>query len=130
MALTSAASTWTFGTTYRFTGFFSPVDNPPTINTGRAGRAIPVKFSLGGAFGLYVLASGYPKSQRVVCDTGAPADEIEETVGAGASSLTYDAASGNYSYTWKTLSSWAGTCRQLVVRLADGTEHVASFKLR
>jgi hypothetical protein len=33
---------------YTFTGFFSPVDNPPTVNVAKAGSAIPVKFSLGG----------------------------------------------------------------------------------
>ena len=32
---------------FNFTGFFPPVDNPPTINTVKAGSAIPVKFSLG-----------------------------------------------------------------------------------
>ncbi|MGH8468315.1 MAG: PxKF domain-containing protein [Gammaproteobacteria bacterium] len=31
---------------------------------------------------------------------------------------------------WKTSKAWAGTCRQLVVRLNDGTEHKASFKFK
>jgi hypothetical protein len=30
---------------------------------------------------------------------------------------------------WKTDKAWAGTNRQLVVKLADGTSHVANFKL-
>jgi hypothetical protein len=33
---------------YNFQGFFPPVDNLPTLNRVNAGRAIPVKFSLGG----------------------------------------------------------------------------------
>jgi hypothetical protein len=41
-----------------------------------------------------------------------------------------DAATGQYSYTWKTDKRWAGTCRQLVVRLVDGSEHIASFQFR
>ena len=49
---------------------------------------------------------------------------------AGNSSLSYDAASGQYSYTWKTDKSWAGSCRQLIVRLVDGTEHVAAFMFK
>jgi hypothetical protein len=26
--------------------------------------------------------------------------------------------------------SWAGSCRQLMVRLVDGTEHIALFQFR
>jgi hypothetical protein len=32
-----------------------------------------------------------------------------------------------YIYTWKTDKSWAKTCRQLTVRLRDGTDHIALF---
>jgi hypothetical protein len=28
---------------------------------------------------------------------------------------------------WKSDKSWAGTCRQLQVKLADGSLHVANF---
>jgi hypothetical protein len=64
------------------------------------------------------------------CSSGAPTDEIEQTVTAGASSLNYDAASGQYNYVWKTDKAWAGSCRQLIVRLVDGTDHVALFQFR
>ena len=69
-------------------------------------------------------APGAPRSKR------ASLDDIEQTVTAGASSLSYDTASGQYSYTWKTEKSWAGSCRQLIVRLVDGTEHTANFKFK
>jgi len=36
-------------------------------------------------------------------------------------------ANGAYTYTWKTLSAWKGTCRELVVTLSDNTEHRATF---
>jgi predicted outer membrane repeat protein len=114
--------------TYNFSGFFPPVDNLPTMNTVKAGKGVPVKFSLGGDQGLDIFAEGYPVSQPIVCDTGAPQDAIEETVTAGASGLSYDAASDTYTYLWKTNKAWAGTCRQLNVRLNDGTEHKANFK--
>jgi prealbumin domain-containing protein len=116
--------------TYAFTGFVGPVDNPPVLNTIKAGQAVPVKFSLGGSLGLDVFASGYPKSQHVTCSTSAPLDAVEETVTAGASSLSYDPATGLYSYVWKTDKAWSQTCRQLIVRLADGTDHVAQFKFK
>ena len=63
------------------------------------------------------------------CSSGAPIDEIEQTVTAGASSLSVSGA-GQYTYTWKTDASWAGTCRTLTVKLADGSSHVAEFKFK
>jgi N-acetylneuraminic acid mutarotase len=113
-----------------FDGFFPPVDNPPTLNSVNAGRAIPVKFTLGGDKGLNIFADGFPASQQITCDSSAPIGEIEETVTAGNSSLSYDPATDQYTYVWKTESAWAGTCRQLIIRLSDGSEHVANFKFR
>ena len=52
---------------------------------------------------------------------------VEETVTAGGSSLSYDPTTGQYIYVWKTEKSWAGTCRQLRVKLMDGTSHIANF---
>lgn len=115
---------------YNFSGFFQPVDNLPVINVAKAGTAIPVRFSLGGNQVLAILAPSYPASQQITCDTSAPLSDIEQTVTAGSSSLTYDAASGQYIYTWKTDKAWAGTCRQLIIRLTDGTEHKANFQFK
>jgi hypothetical protein len=109
-----------------FQGFFSPVDNLPTLNAAKAGSAIPVKFRLGGDQGLAVFAAGYPKSQKVDCDTAAPIDAIEETVTVSSSSLSYSAGTGQYNYVWKTDKSWWGTCRQLILGLNDSTNHVAA----
>jgi hypothetical protein len=86
-----------------------------------------VKLSLSGDQGLAIFASGYPKSQQIACDPSATVDGIEQTVTAGSSSLTYDASADQ---TWKTEKSWAGTCRQLVLKLVDGTSHNANFKFR
>src|SRR5215207_960293 len=111
---------------YDFSGFFSPVNNLPMTNVVNAGRAIPVKFSLSGDQGLDVFEEGYPRSQQVPCDAAVPVDGTEETVAAGASGLTYDTASDEYTYVWKTDKKWTG-CRQLVVKLDDGTLHRANF---
>ncbi len=113
---------------YDWSGFFRPVDND-LLNSVKAGSAIPVKFSLGGDQGLNVFETGYPKSQAIPTDPTAQADQVEQTVTAGSSSLSYDTTTGQYTYVWKTDKSWAGTCRQLVVKLQDGTEHRANFKL-
>jgi predicted extracellular nuclease len=113
-----------------WSGFFPPVDNLPALNSVNAGRAIPVKFSLGGNKGLNIFATGYPLSQQIACSSGAPVDDVEETVTAGNSSLSYSADNDQYNYVWKTEKSWAGQCRQLVVKLVDGTTHVANFKFK
>jgi hypothetical protein len=120
-------ATYTVTLTYDFSGFFQPVDNPPTLNVVSAGRAVPIKFSLNGDQGLTIFAAGYPISQRIECETSAPTDTIEQTVSAGTSGLAYDPVTDTYTYTWKTNRSWANTCRQLTIRLSDGTDHTALF---
>lgn len=113
---------------YNFSGFFPPVDNLPTLNVVQAGVGVPVRFSLNGDQGLDIFAAGYPDSQKIVCTGGTPQDAIEETIIVGSSSLSYDAASDTYTYVWKTSKVWANTCRQLIIRLNDGSEHKANFK--
>lgn len=115
---------------YDFDGFFGPVDNPDVLNRVQAGSAVPAKFGLPGDQGLDIFAEDYPKSQRINCDSAAPVDNIEQTVSAGESGLTYDAAADQYSYVWKTSKAWNDTCRQLVVKLDDGTVHQANFRFK
>jgi hypothetical protein len=114
---------------YNFSGFFQPVDNLPTINSVNAGQSIPVKFSLSGNKGLNIFAAGYPQSAQVACGGGG-ADDIEETVTAGGSSLSYDATTDQYKYVWKTEKAWKGTCRKLVLKFNDGTTREALFQFK
>jgi hypothetical protein len=109
--------------------FGAPVDAPPMLNLMKAGGSVPVKFKLGGNYGLNILASGYPTSRQITCDTSAPVDLVEETTTSN-SGLTYDPASGQYTYVWKTQKSWAGTCRQFTLRLTDGSDHIALFQFK
>jgi hypothetical protein len=44
-----------------------------------------------------------------------------------AGTLTYDAATDRYTYTWKTDKAWAMSCRKLTMRLSDNSDHVAYF---
>jgi len=120
----------TYSVVFAWTGFFQPVDNGNVFNGVKAGSAIPVKFSLGGNQGLSIFKSGYPKVGQVPCNSTAPVDEIEVTVTAGNSSLTYDAVAGQYVYVWKTDKAWVGSCRVLQVTLADDTPHTAYFQFK
>jgi probable HAF family extracellular repeat protein len=131
--LTSHASAWNFAApSYEFAGFYSPVDNLPTLNKAKAGSAIPVKFSLGGDMGFNVFAKdqsgSYPKSGSIACEPNANADTIEQTVNAGSSSLSYDASTGRYTYVWKTDKTWQNSCRQMMLKFKDGTEHAVAFQ--
>ena len=114
---------------FAFSGFFSPVDNLPTVNVVNSGQAIPVKFSLGGNQGMAIFASGYPKSAPMSC-TGSTQDPVEETVTAGNSSLSYDTGTARYNYVWKTDKAWAGTCRQLQLKFIDGSMQIANFNFK
>ena len=116
-------------TVYDFSGLLAPIDALPTLNKAKAGSSVPVKFSLGGDFGLDVLAAGSPGSQDVPCGSGAT-DTLEQTVSTNKSGLTYDAATGIYSYVWSTKKSWAGTCRNLNITLTDGTSQTVAFAFR
>lgn len=125
-------STCTFNVTvhYLFTGFFSPISNLPTINTVKAGSAIPIKFSLSGNKGLNIFAVDSPASGVVACNSNDPAVDLTEIDTPGDSGLTYNAGSDQYHYNWKTQKAWENTCRQLVVTLNDGTHHRANFKFK
>lgn len=114
---------------YDFSGFFQPVDNLPAVNVANAGSAIPVKFSLNGNKGITILAAGFPTSQPFACGGGTP-DDVEETSTATTSGLSYNATTDTYTYVWKTDRAWKGTCRQLDVKLNDGTSHVANFQFK
>ena len=55
-----------------FDGFYQPVDNFPTLNKAKAGKTIPIRFSLGRDQGLDILAADYPKSETIPCNSAAP----------------------------------------------------------
>jgi hypothetical protein len=113
---------------YQFTGFLSPVDNPPTVNTGTAGRTYPVKFSLAALPSLTLVTDTSVVTAIRYSATGcgaAPTDALE-TVAAGSTSLRNDGTS--YTYNWATPSK--SGCYTLSITLDDGTTHVALFNLK
>lgn len=111
----------------QFSGFDSPVGNPPVVNTANACRSIPVKFGLGGNRGLDIFRAGYPKAVAVSCATGAPIATIAQ-VAPATSSLAYDPTTQRYTYTWTTSKSFAGRCYKLRLGLVDGSDRTAIFR--
>ena len=105
---------------YDFQGLFAPIDNPPAVNSSRAGQVIPVRWRISDSNGAGV---DDPGSFVAVTTTSSGAcngllDSIEET--AGSSGLIY-LGDGRWQFNWKTPSSFAGHCRILQLRLFDGT---------
>jgi Tol biopolymer transport system component len=126
----TATGSFTVTVQYNFAGFFRPIENLPMVNLVNAGQSIPVKFSLSGDKGLNIFAPGYPLAQQIPCGGGGTVLLMEETETAGSSTLSYNAATDQYIYVWKTEMAWSGTCWQLIIRLNDGSLRTAHFQFK
>jgi hypothetical protein len=118
---------------YTFTGFFAPIDNPPTVNIGKAGRTYSAKFRLTDMDGdsvtsVSAIAAITAKSTSCSVFTGDPTDSLEAT-SAGNGGLRYDSASQQFIYDWKTPA--ARGCYTLFVGFDSGqAREKAFFNLR
>jgi hypothetical protein len=125
----AASATSRYRVVYDFDAFLLPVRNPPKVNTWIAGVPVPIRFELGGNQGLDVIADGWPQVAVVGCD-------FTEDPGAGEPTrhprwfreLVYRRRKQRYVYLWKTDRRWAGSCRQFMLKLNDGTVHRADFR--
>ena len=119
----TATKTVTYAVGYDFRGFFWPVANPPKVNRWKAGVPVPIRFSLDGYKGRHPEAAGYPRSER--CDgEGSPRTARSSN---RRQVFQYDRRSDRYVMLWKTDRRWAGTCREFVLKLDDGSVHTARF---
>ena len=82
-----------------------------------------IRFSVGGYRGPELVAGGIPISRAVDCRTQAVADEADPVGALGR--LSFDQATGFYSYRWVIDRAWRGTCRRLDLRFPDGSRHAA-----
>jgi uncharacterized protein len=111
-----------------FGGFLSPISGGTALNAANASAAVPVRFSVAGHTNLNILATGYPLSRPIDCTTGVVLGAGAPIAYTGATGVSY---TGNaYHINWKTEKAWGGTCRELVVRFVDGSQHGARFSFR
>jgi hypothetical protein len=120
-------------TPFTFFGFDRPIDNEPTVNNAKAGSSIPVKWQITDLNGTPISDTSSFKSltsYSVSCGSFSDAltDELE-AYSAGDSGLQY-LGDGHWQFNWKTAKGYAGQCRIMVLKLADGSEHTAYFKFK
>jgi parallel beta-helix repeat protein len=113
-------------------GFRQPIDAAPTVNVGKAGSTIPVKFQipngLGGFLSSLSIVTGI-QAQQVSCSAFDSAlDDPIETTTAGSSGLHFDPTAMQYIYNWKTSPLFAGRCYMLLLKLDDGKAYSADFR--
>jgi MBG domain/Thrombospondin type 3 repeat len=109
-----------------FSGFHRPVYNLPYVNRVIAGQSVPVKYSIQGYKKPWGVIPISPTSVAVACDPGAVEMPLEQS--GTASDSRSNATGFQHTYSWKSSTTWAGTCRKLVVTLMDGTKHEAVFR--
>ncbi len=120
-----------FTVQYAFSGFSNPIAAMPAMNTAKAGRTVPVKYSLRDVNGAAIsdLTSFVSLiSAPIACDTNVPTAAAEETDAAGSTTIHFE--SGQFIYNWKTQAAWVGTCRMLQLTLNDGTRHMVAFQFK
>jgi hypothetical protein len=121
----SATKTISYSVVYHFDGFLWPLENPPAVNRWKAGLPVPVRFSLGSYRGPVPVAAGFPKVNQVACGDAAQPSSAERARGSWKKRAARAAKKRGWTYMflWKTDKKWAGECRQLVLKLNDGTTH-------
>jgi hypothetical protein len=100
--------------------FHLPV-KPKGLNRVKAGSTVSLKFSVEGTQAPTILA-GEPTSTKVSCSAAQSGSLGRQMSRAGGD------VGRRYTYLWRTSPSWAGTCRKLVVTLADDSRHEAVFQ--
>jgi Tol biopolymer transport system component len=119
--------TVTYWVRYRWLGW-----QPPVAGRGRgadeAGRTIPLAFAVEGASGAAVVAgvqvAAVPCSGNALVAAGDPRLEPADAT------INDAGQDGRGMVLWRTSRGYAGSCRQLLLELTDGSLHRLTFEFR
>jgi hypothetical protein len=95
-----------------------------------AGSRVPMRFKLPDRLGGYVSDPGVMDSFTVETERCLSNVVPLNDVAVGGAGLSFDAATSTYTYNWDTNAAWAGTCRNVKLRLIDGSRHTLMFKFQ
>lgn len=97
-----------------------------------AGSTVPVHWSMTDANGTAIsdlaVVTGITSAPCASGSSTAAASARIRASSAGSSHLRYN--TDNFQFNWKTDKAWAGSCRQLIVQLNDGSSHFLTFQFR
>jgi pimeloyl-ACP methyl ester carboxylesterase len=127
----SGATSRSYVVRYAFSGFLNPVAAMPAINSAKAGRTVPIKYTLRDANGALISDLGSfvsLASVPVACDTNVPGAEAEEIDAAGSTAIRFE--TDKFVFNWQTSSAWEGSCRVLQLNLSDGTQRMVTFQFK
>ena len=115
-------------TTYNFEGFSAPVDNDGVLNIAKAGRSIPLKWRLLDANNnpVTTLSSATVTVTPYACGLSNSESQISES--ASGSSGLQNLGDGYYQFNWKTPTSYANSCKTMLLELDNGSIQTANFK--
>jgi uncharacterized delta-60 repeat protein len=123
-----------FEPSYSFTGFLPPVENPPVMNTAKAGQTVPVKWQLTDSGGSYIsdlsVVTGITFQQVQCSDVSTALTNEVSTTTSGSSGLHYDTTANQFVYNWMTDKSMAGNCYLLTLTLYGFDKHEAYFNIK
>jgi len=112
----------TFSVRYAFA--WQRPTNSPAISVN-AGSTVPVRWTITNANGAAISDLGVvTEITSAPCPSGA---RIRAS-SAGNSDLRYN--TDHFVFNWKTEKAWAGSCRDLIVQLNDGSSHSLTFQFR
>jgi len=104
---------------FHFVGFLSPLENPPVVNSVKAGQSVPLKFQLiddnGGYLSNLDAVTGI-WLQQVECTNSQLNNDVYTTNTSGDSGLHYDTETNQFIYTWKTKKN-IPDCSRIILEL-------------
>jgi hypothetical protein len=124
------SATCSYSVSYKFDGFYAPVDNNGVLNAAKAGQAIPLKWRLLDANNNPVtsLSSVKVTVTNYNCSRATTEDALEEYA-AGSSGLQ-NLGNGYYQFNWKSPTTYANSCKTLNLDLGEGSPHTALFEFK